>query len=296
MNESPGGILRLDKPVGPTSHDMVNRVRRSMGTRRVGHTGTLDPFASGLLLVCVGPATRLSDILTGMPKSYHAEAVLGVRTDTDDIEGTPVMIREGAETLNEGALDSALAGFLGRGLQRPPSYSAKKIGGEAAYRKARRGEAPDLPPVEVEIHSIGRLSWEPPLLRFHVTCSSGTYVRGLARDLGEALGVGAHLSALRRTAIGPHLVDGAVSGDHLDDPTAVSDAWLPLRTALGHLVSVDVAEDDLERLRRGQAIQGTGVNEVDGSLQVALYHHDVLVALAESRGGLLHPRKVLVPC
>lgn len=296
MNESSGGILRLDKPVGPTSHDMVGRVRRAVGTRRVGHTGTLDPFASGLLLMCVGPATRLSEVLTGMPKSYEAQAVLGIRTDTDDTEGTPVMVRGGWEALDEGALDSALARFQGRILQRPPPFSAKKIGGEAAYLKARRGEAPDLAPVEVEVHAIERLSWEPPLLRFRVTCSSGTYIRAIARDLGEALEVGAHLSALRRTAVGPHLVEGAVSGDHLDDPTALAGAWLPIRTALGHLAAVDVGEEDLERLRKGQSIQGGGVAAVAGSPQVALFHHDVLVALAEPRDGLLHPRKVLVPC
>jgi len=296
MNESTGGILRLDKPVGPTSHDMVARVRRALGTRRVGHTGTLDPFASGLLLICVGATTRLSEVLTGMPKSYEAEAVLGVQTDTDDIEGTPVMVRSGAELLGEGALDSALAGFQGRIMQRPPPFSAKKIGGEAAYLKARRGEAPELPPVEVEIHSIQRLSWEPPLLRFRVTCSSGTYVRGIARDLGEALGVGAHLSALRRTAIGPHRVEGAVSGDRLDDPAAVAGAWLPIRLALGHLAAVDVGDEDLERLRKGQSIQGAQLVQIEGSSQVALFHQDVLVALAEARGGLLHPRKVLVPC
>jgi len=296
MKESTGGILRLDKPVGPTSHDMVARVRRALGTRRVGHTGTLDPFASGLLLMCVGPATRLSEVLTGMPKSYEAEAVLGVQTDTDDTEGTPVMVRAGVESLDEAMLDSVLASFHGQILQRPPPFSAKKIGGEAAYLKARRGEVVDLLPVAVEVYSIQRLSWAPPLLRFKVTCSSGTYVRGIARDVGEVLGVGAHLSALRRTAIGPHGVEGAVSGDHLDDPGALVAAWLPLRMALSHLAAVDVGEEELERLRRGQSIQGDGVPDLKGNPQVALFHHDVLVALAESRDGLLHPRKVLVPC
>jgi tRNA pseudouridine55 synthase len=296
MKEGQEGILRVDKPVGPTSHDMVGRVRRVLKTRRVGHTGTLDPFASGLLLICVGPATRLSQLLTGMSKSYEAEALLGVRTDTDDCEGAVVSQREGATDLQVEEVEAALSTFRGRILQTPPPYSAKKVGGEAAYLKARRGESVDLAPVEVEIEELELLEWSPPHLRLRTRCSSGTYIRALARDLGEALGVGGHLTALRRTAIGPHTVEGAVSGDSLDDPRALATAWLPVRTALGHLACVDVEEAAVTALCRGQAVLDPrgGVEGVGDP--VAIFHADELVALGEARDGRLLPRKVLAPC
>lgn len=296
MKEGEEGILRVDKPVGPTSHDMVGRVRRVLKTRRVGHTGTLDPFASGLLLICVGPATRLSQVLTGMPKTYEAEAVLGIRTDTDDCEGTVVSRREGVAELHRDDVEAALVAFRGRILQAPPPYSAKKVGGEAAYLKARRGEIVELAPVEVEIESLELLEWTPPHLRFRVRCSSGTYVRALARDLGEALGVGAHLTGLRRTAIGPHGVEGAVSAGALDDAPARSAAWLPVRTALAHLTCLDVEAPDVVGLCQGQAVPDPRGGEQEAEDSVAVFHAGSLVALAELRAGLLLPRKVLGPC
>lgn len=301
MKEGQEGILRVDKPVGPTSHDIVGRVRRALGTRRVGHTGTLDPFASGLLLICVGPATRLSQVLTGMPKTYEAEALLGVRTDTDDCEGVVVAERDGAEALEASDIEAALASFRGRILQTPPPFSAKKVDGEAAYRKARRGESVELAPVEVDVEALERLEWQPPRLRLRVRCSSGTYIRALARDVGEALGVGAHLTALRRTAIGSHAVEGAVSGEALDDPDALAAAWLPVRTALDHLTCVDVDVPAVTALCRGQAVPDPrgGALQVAGSVAgeaVAVFHQGVLIALTESRDGRLLPRRVLAPC
>jgi len=296
MKEGQEGILRVDKPVGPTSHDMVGRVRRVLKTRRVGHTGTLDPFASGLLLICVGPATRLSQLLTGMSKTYEAEALLGIRTDTDDCEGVVVSQREGADDLQLGEVEAALSAFRGRILQTPPPYSAKKVGGEAAYLKARRGEAVELAPVEVEIEELELVEWSPPHLRFRTRCSSGTYIRALARDLGEALGVGAHLTALRRTAIGPHSVEGAIPGDSLDDPQTLAGAWLPVRAALGHLPCVDVEEPAVTALCRGQAVPDPRGS--DGGMEgpVAIFHAGELVALGETQEGRLLPRKVLAPC
>lgn len=296
MKEGAEGILRVDKPVGPTSHDMVGRVRRVLKTRRVGHTGTLDPFASGLLLVCVGPATRLSQVLTGMPKTYEAEALLGVRTDTDDSEGAVVSQREGAALLDAEEVERALSRFRGRILQTPPPYSAKKVGGEAAHRKARRGEAVELAPVEVEIEVLDLLEWAPPRLRFRTRCSSGTYVRALARDLGETLGVGAHLTGLRRTAIGPHTVEHAVSGDALDDPEALAGAWLPIRTALSHLPCMEVGEEAVKALCRGQWVPDPRGGAAGVEDPVAIFHGDDLVALAEAREGRLLPRRVLAPC
>jgi len=296
------GILRVDKPEGPSSHDVVGWARKALGTRRVGHTGTLDPFASGLLLLLVGGVTRLSEALTGLPKTYEAEALLGVSTDTDDREGAVLTERPGAEALEGAVIDAALEGFLGPQLQRPPAFSAKKVGGEAAHRKARRGELLDLPPVPVEIFSIERLEWAPPLLRFRVSVSSGTYIRAIARDLGERLGVGGHLTALRRTRVGDQSVDGAVAAARMGEPGALDASWVPVREALAHFSQVDLSEDDVRRIRLGQAIVShdeEGVADAQTTagkerpVRVALFHEGELVALAEPRDGRLHPRMVM---
>jgi tRNA pseudouridine55 synthase len=301
MTPGTSGVLRVDKPEGPTSHDIVARARRALRTRRVGHTGTLDPFASGLLLLCVGTATRLSESLTGLPKSYEAVARLGVRTDTDDLDGVVLEVREGVGALDVGDLDRALATLRGSLLQVPPAFSAKKVGGEAMHRKARRGEVVELPPVSVEVHALERLDWTPPFLRFRVDCSSGTYIRALARDLGEALGVGAHLSALRRTRVGDHTVEGAVSGDALDDAERVAAAWLSPREVLIHLPCLDLTPEQVLRIRMGQRItigagqapeppRATGVGNQQGRL--ALFMGEELVALAETEGEWILPRRV----
>lgn len=301
MTTGPSGILRVDKPEGPTSHDIVSRARRALRTRRVGHTGTLDPFASGLLLLCVGTATRLSESLTGLPKSYEAVARLGIRTDTDDREGVVLDVHEGVEALDPAELDRALAALRGPLLQVPPAFSAKKVGGEAMHRKARRGEVVELPPVPVEVHAIERVDWTPPLLRFRVDCSSGTYIRALARDLGEALGVGAHLAGLRRTRVGDHSVEGAVPADALDDAERVAAAWLAPREALTHLPCLDLTPEQAARIRTGQRItadvgqeseppRSTAGGGHEGRL--ALFLDEELVALAETEGEWILPRRV----
>ncbi|NIP58321.1 MAG: tRNA pseudouridine(55) synthase TruB, partial [Gemmatimonadetes bacterium] len=196
------GVLPVDKPVGPTSHDVVARARRALDTGRIGHTGTLDPFASGLLLLCVGPATRLSEYLTALEKSYVAVARLGVGTDTLDPEGAVVERSDSWSELDRARIEEASASFLGRREQVPPQFSAKKVGGEAMYARARRGERVELSPIPVEIHELELLGVDLPDVRLRIRCSSGTYVRALARDLGAALGEPAHLAELRRTAVG----------------------------------------------------------------------------------------------
>ena len=183
------------------------RARRALDTRRVGHTGTLDPFASGLLLLCLGPATRLAEYLLGLDKEYLATARLGVTTDTLDREGDAVETASGWETLSSDEVRAALDELTGSISQTPPAFSAKKVKGEAAHRLARRGEAPELEPVTVTIHELELLDLDLPRVRFRVRCSSGTYVRAIARDVGEALGVGAHLTELRRTGIGTRRSD-----------------------------------------------------------------------------------------
>lgn len=284
-----GGVLPVDKPVGPTSHDVVARARKALSTRRVGHTGTLDPFASGLLLLVVDGATRLSPYLTGMDKRYRAEARLGVSTDSHDHEGAVTAESEAWREIGEDEVESALVRLRGTILQRPPTFSAKKVAGESAHRRARRGEAVELVPVEVTVHELTLVEFDPPVVRFDALCSSGTYIRALARDLGEALGVGAHLTALRRTAIGSFSVDDAVAVDDLSG--GATDRWITPQDALERagLPAVEVEADGVRRLIHGQAIPAGSAPAVEA---LAVRDAEGLVAIATWRDGRLHPRKV----
>ena len=289
-----GGVIPVDKPAGPTSHDVVAVARRLLGTPRVGHTGTLDPMATGLLLLCVGPATRLVQFLTGLPKDSEASVRLGVSTVTDDAEGDVEATSDSWRELAPGAVDDALDALRGRSWQVPPQFSAKKIGGEAAHYRARRGESVELAPVEVDVLELDLLEWQPPELQLRVRCSAGTYVRALARDLGEALGTGAHLTALRRTAIGDFSVEGALVTEALGEPSLVERAWISPADALAHLPRVEVRSDDAVRLSQGQVVAaadtGAGGPPQDGL--VAILKERVLVAVAEREGERLRPRKV----
>ena len=273
---------------------MVAVARRALGTPRVGHTGTLDPLATGLLLLCVGPATRLVQFLTGLPKDYVARVRLGVRTTTDDSEGDVEATSEGWRELDPATVHAALGALRGRSWQTPPRFSAKKIDGEAAHYRARRGEAVALVPVEVDVLDLELLEWQPPDLTLRVHCSSGTYVRALARDLGEALGTGAHLSALRRTAIGEFRVEGALPTAALGEPSLVEQVWITSATAVAHLPWVEVGPADAARLSHGQAIDVAVTEEnsspTDGP--IAVLKGRALVAVAEREGERLHPRKV----
>lgn len=284
------GILPLDKPAGPTSHDIVDLARRSLGVRRIGHTGTLDPFASGLLLLCVGPSTRLAEYLLALDKSYQAVARLGVATDTEDTEGTVVAEADPARlrAVDPTAVEAALAGLRGRIRQVPPSFSAKKVGGVAMHRRARRGETVVLEPREVTVHELELTGWDPPSFSFQVRCSSGTYVRSLAREVGESLGVGAHLTALRRTAVGSFRVDEALSVEELGNPARIGAARIDPLQAVGHLPVVDVAQDEARRLAHGQRVR----LDVAEEGTVAVTTEGVLVAIAEGAAGVLTPSKV----
>lgn len=284
------GVLPIDKPAGPTSHDMVARTRRALGTRRVGHTGTLDPFASGLLLLCIGRATRIAEYLSGMDKRYSAVVRLGVSTDTLDAAGT-VTAEHDTTGLTRDAVENALALQRGEILQLPPAYSAKKICGERAYALARQGRDVDLEPVPVTIHELTITRFVLPDVHLEVTCGSGTYIRAIARDLGDALGVGAHLTALRRTAVGPHSVEGAVTADELDmRPDRVIEAMIPTLDALGAMPHIALSDDDVADIRHGRAI----VRDTDVSGAVALEAGGALVAIAEADAGHIRPRKVFL--
>jgi tRNA pseudouridine55 synthase len=209
---APVGFLNIDKPTGMTSFDVVRAVRRASGVRRVGHAGTLDPLATGVLPVALGSATRLVDALVDARKRYTAELRFGVETDTDDAEGTVTATRDTA-ALGAEAIAAALAGFVGEQLQLPPAYSAIKRSGQPAYRAARRGEAPALAPRRVVAHALRLTACAPPSATIEIECGKGYYVRALARDLGRTLGVGAHVTALRRTAVGPFEAARAVPLD-----------------------------------------------------------------------------------
>lgn len=205
------GVLPVDKSEGPTSHDVVAVARKALDMRRIGHTGTLDPFATGLLVLCLGQATKLAQYLTGLDKSYEATARLGVATDTLDRTGEVIAETDAWETLDEARVREAFEGQRGERAQTPPAFSAKRVGGKKSYQLARAGEAVELAPVDVTIHGLEVVAINGPDVRFRLRCSSGTYVRAVARDAGETLGVGAHLTALRRTAVGPFDVEDAVS-------------------------------------------------------------------------------------
>lgn len=286
------GVIPIDKPEGPTSHDVVARTRRALGTRRVGHTGTLDPFASGLLLVCVGNATRLAEYLTALRKRYVATLRLGVATDTDDHTGEPISESEAWRELPDAEIRAALAQQVGERLQLPPRYSAKKVAGERMYAAARRGEEVERAAVPVTIHSIRVLRVDLPEVEFEVDCGSGTYIRAIARDAGEALGVGAHLTRLRRTRVGDFSVEDALPLDALGEAAAVDAAILSPARAVGHLASVEVDEAGVRAIGYGQGVPAPP--DAPTGVPVALLSGpDRLVAIGERVGGRIQPRKVL---
>lgn len=285
------GVLPVDKPVGPTSHDVVAEARRALGERRIGHTGTLDPFASGLLLLCVGRATRVAQFLTGMDKTYEATARLGIATDTEDREGEVVSSSEGWREVTPERLEEALAPLRGEILQAPPRFSAKKIGGEAAHRRVRRGESVELEPVVVTVHELSVVAFDPPDVRLRVRCSSGTYVRSLARELGEALGVGAHLTALRRTAVGAFGVDGAPTPGELRDGEVVEAAWITPLEALASLPRIELDEEGARELGHGRAVAAGPIEDADPAVAA---RQGALAAIGAVREGRFHPRKVFV--
>lgn len=285
------GVLPIDKPEGPTSHDVVAAVRRAMRIRQVGHTGTLDPFASGLLLVCVGSATRLAEYLVGLPKTYRATLVLGVATDTDDNTGTPVHSSEAWRELAPAQIRAALAEQVGTLQQIPPSYSAKKVAGKRMYAVARQGGEVERTPATVTIHSIDVLRMAPPEVEFEVACSKGTYIRAIARDVGEALGVGAHLVTLRRTGVGSWSVGDAIPLDTLDNAEAIVHAWISPANAMSHLPVLEVDPSHLETLTRGGRIPAS--SEIPENTPVALRSGEALLAIGERIGAVVQPRKVL---
>jgi tRNA pseudouridine55 synthase len=288
-----GGALLVDKPEGPTSHDVVSWARRCLSVRRVGHTGTLDPFASGLLVLVVGAATRLSEYLSTLPKKYEARARLGISTDTHDAEGSILCVHDSGVRPTQDQIEMELATFKGHGQQVPPQFSAKKVRGERMYKRARRGDIVQLAPVDVEILEIRMTDYAPPEIGFTLTCSSGTYVRAIARDLGDRLGVGAHLTALRRTAVGTFSVDRAVPGHVLREGLSPHPAhWVEPAAAVGHLTTIHVEAVDSLCLRQGGAIPWPEGAEPETGRPIAVMDEAGLVGIAEIRNGRLEPKRI----
>ncbi|MCI0358171.1 MAG: tRNA pseudouridine(55) synthase TruB [Planctomycetaceae bacterium] len=246
------GLVNVNKPAGITSRDVVNRVQRLVRPDKVGHAGTLDPLATGVLVVAIGPATRLVEYVQRMPKTYRGTFLLGRTSDTEDIEGT---VHELADPPRPTAdqVQTATRRLVGTIDQVPPAYSALKIGGQRAYELARRGQAVELQSRPVEIYSLDLVSYSYPELTLLVRCGSGTYVRSLGRDLARSLGSDAVMSALRREAIGPFTIDSAVDGDALTMAAFQSHMLSPL-LAVSQLPRIDVSGDEARRLAMGQAI------------------------------------------
>lgn len=251
------GVLNINKPEGITSHDVVARVRKITRQRKVGHTGTLDPMATGVLIVCVGQATRLIEYMVASRKQYRATLRFGITTDTLDADGQ-VVGQQDPSHLTEAHLKSLLPAFEGDLQQRPPIFSALKQDGRPLYKRARAGEAVQVAPRPVTIHRLTWLDWQPPDLTIEVTCSAGTYIRALARDVGEAAGVGAHLVALTRTANGPWTLENAVSLETLAASAGQPGGWqthaIPPDQAIAHLPRVILSEADADHVRHGRPV------------------------------------------
>jgi tRNA pseudouridine55 synthase len=310
------GLLLVDKPSGPTSHDVVARARRALGERRIGHTGTLDPVASGLLPLVVGPATRLARFLSGAGKCYDVDIRLGVATDTGDAAGVPEGPAYSGPWPDRDAVERALAAFRGSYLQQPPAFSAKKIAGRRSYEAARaarraasgateasRAAAARPAPAPVTVARLDLVSLDASALRVSLECSAGFYVRTLAHELGERLGTGAHVAALRRTRSGAFDVANALPLDLVEaDPEAARRALLPPAAMLRELPAVVLTAAGIQRARHGQelgpadAVPGRGGWPAAATPVTRLLDEaGALVGMAEPGGrpGLLHPCVVL---
>jgi len=249
------GVLVVDKPVGMTSHDVVQAIRKGSNIRRAGHTGTLDPRASGVLVVLVGPAVRLSEYVSASDKRYQAVLMLGTTTDTYDADGKTTS--SSPVNVTEEQFDTELQKFVGQIEQVPPPYSAVKVQGRKAYEMARKGEEVELEPRIINVYSLELLEWAPPEVVIDVNCSSGTYVRSLVNDLGERLGCGATLTGLRRTKSGRFTLRDAVPLRKLNEAFA-NGTWyqylIPAAEALTDWPTIDLEQEQVEALRHGHRI------------------------------------------
>lgn len=296
------GILVIEKPIGPTSHDVVALVRRLSGTKRVGHGGTLDPFASGVLPLFLGRATRMLEYHLGDGKAYRATVCFGASSTTDDLEGE---LTPAAAAPDRAAVEDALPAFRGEIVQTPPAYSAIKVGGRRAYAMARGGETPVLSPRTVTISRIELVEWDDtdparPIAVIEVECSAGTYVRAIARDLGGSVGSAAYLGALVRTASGPFALSAARTLDGVREAAAagtLASLLLPADAGLEALPEIRLTAGEIGEIARGRFVtpseRPSAVLGPDARYRL-LDGEGRLVAMAALRGGRLAPDKVFV--
>ncbi len=302
------GVLVVAKPAGPTSHDVVALVRRLAQTRRIGHGGTLDPFAAGVLPLFLGGATRLVEYHLGDDKAYRATVCFGATSTTDDLDGelTPIERAADAGPISRAAIVETLGGFLGEQMQQPPQYSAIQVGGRRAYAMARAGENPELPSRRVEIRSLELVEWddadpERPVAVVDVVCSAGTYVRALARDIGARLGSGAYLGALVRTASGPFTLDAARSLDAIREaaaaggPDGVRDLLLPADTGLDSIPAVSLTPEEIADAHQGRFVRpAAGLRGTPDGLPLRLVDAaGSIVGMGRREGTRIAPTKIL---
>ncbi|MEW6211094.1 MAG: tRNA pseudouridine(55) synthase TruB [Acidobacteriota bacterium] len=299
------GSIIIDKPEGITSHDVVSRLRRAAHTRRVGHAGTLDPFATGALILCIGQATRLMQYLVGLDKEYTATVRLGFATDTQDVTGKQIAPLRTSKGLSLEDVISVLNQFVGRQLQMPPMYSAKKVGGERLYKAAREGREVERKPAGIEIYSINLQTIDGDWFRenedgsrdfvISVGCSSGTYIRTLAHDLGARLEVGAHLAALRRTAVGHFEISRAITLEEMDAlarEARLGEALISPAETIAHLPATMLSSYEARLVANGRAVEMR--KEVEGSVRMLDEAGNLLaVGEADSLLRVIKPRVVL---
>jgi tRNA pseudouridine55 synthase len=291
------GILNINKATGMTSHDVVAIVRKTLKQKRVGHAGTLDPAASGVLPICVGQATRVAEYLSESGKAYQADIVFGIVTDTYDVEGEVVRSAD-ASSLTLRRIQAVLPHFLGRQMQMPPRYSAIKIAGQPAYKHARKGEEVKLEPRPIEITRLDILAWKPPCLTLAVECSKGTYIRSLAYDLGEMLGCGAHLGGLVRTRSGPLLLADSITLEQLAEAAASGTVHAYLHSAdmaLQQYPALTLNAENAERVLHGNTFK-FDVHEKEQMLTLARVYDDdghfIAVAQWDAVQEVWQPEKV----
>jgi tRNA pseudouridine55 synthase len=293
------GLLVIDKPVGITSHDVVNRVRRILGTRRVGHTGTLDPFATGVMVVVLGRATRLAQFLDKDEKEYEATVRFGFETDTGDATGTPKTEAASPTTVRAGEVEAVLPQFTGEIDQVPPMYSAKKIGGKRLYESARKGIEIERRPVRVTIEALGvidRSQDDTDTVRIRVICSAGTYIRTLAQDIGRAVGVGAHLTQLRRTRSGRFHLGQALTLDALADTTAPANELITMAAAVEHLPEFVLPMDRVDPTLNGlpTRIQDRSLSDGMTTRMISPERQLLAIGVFSAEANEIKPKVVLV--
>jgi len=282
------GLLIVDKPIGPTSFDIVGRIRKELHIKKVGHCGTLDPAAGGVLLVVLGRATRLAEYMSHYHKRYEAVVRLGAVTDTDDAEGE-IIARNEVPGIDGKHVDDILTGFIGEIEQRVPAFSAVKVDGERLYKKARRGDEVEAPTRKVNIYNIEFLGFKSPEIRLSVECGGGTYIRSLARDIGEKLGCGAHLRKLTRTGIGPYTLDLACRPEAVKGLNGNVNCYISFDEMLPDFVSIDLDTKSAGEITYGRILK---ISDTLKTGKIKLYHKSKLIAVANAEKGLVKPEKV----